>query len=485
MDSCETARFLASMLNVVTDRMAIICTSSLQEFDSTLIWPLSQVKTQKIKLSLDGITTTRQIPSAYLWEQAIAFARGILVHTPIQNENSRPLQDAFGHVFVLTGNALGLSSEILADDRLQFHLVCPANVPRESFHSIKCNGWKLQSQCDNELRAVSAKKDTNPTSLLNRLREVIVHARDGRFEGVLTDIILDVKPRQYCSIESSMGRKELSLLHPGESFTVLVKVRVHGAQAKGYSLPHALTRSSIPMNANDILSDLDEMLGPPTIKLLTARLKYKHSVLPTGTVCSISADCSVKRQIRTPSRANSQPQPRVSQPKDCSKLIQKRLAYFTATQGSPRHALSNLRGEFGDAGTRSSCPDYIRLIMKELEFQIRILDRLELDASLKKPLKASNSIFEESLAGHSAKGPVQPDQYGARDWMTDAVDGRVMRGENDKPAMVSGPGKDTRTVEKAGGEVDEAGALWCDGRRETERPQLRQMDINLRGGDGS
>ena len=478
MASCETARYLASILNVITDRMAIICTSGVQGSDSTLIWPLSQVKAHKIKTSLDTITTSRQMPTAEHWKQAIIFARKILMQSPIPNEDNEALQDTFGHVFVLTGNAAGLSSEPLTDDKLQFHVICPANVPREHHNLIRCNGWKLQSLSGNELDAVSVHKDTDPTSMLNKLRGLIMHARGGKLAGALNNIFIDVKPGHNCSIQEVMGSTKLSTLHPGESCTVLVKLRFHGARAN----KSPLSQPGTPLDAENIMNELDEMLRASAVQILKARLKYKHSDLPEGTICSINAYCHLKQEMRSIERGRSESHPRAVQPKDCTTLVQKRLAYYTATHGSPRHALSNLRREFGETGCHSYCPDYIKLVMKELEFQVRIIDRLELGASPMKSLRPSDSPILDDSTKSSKTGPFQAENQKPKDWITDAVDEAVSRPEDPHSAVPFDLSRKIGAARKATAEANEPKTSCVDGMRPSEVSHPRRKEVNIRGG---
>lgn len=478
MASCETARYLASTLNIITDRMAIICISGAQGSDSTLIWPLSQVKAHKIKTSLDTITTSRQMPTAEHWKQAINFARKILMQSPIPNQDNEALQDTFGHVFVLTGNAAGLSSELLTDYKLQFHVICPANVPREHHNLVRCNGWKLQSLSGNELNAVSAHKDTDPNSMLNKLRGLIMHARGGKVAGVLNNIFIDLKPGHNCSIEEVMGSTKLSTLHPGESSTVLVKLRFHGPRANRFPL----SQPGTPLDPEDIMNELDEMLRASAVQILRARLKYKHSDLPEGTICSINAHCHLKQQMRSIERGRSESQPHAVQPKDCTTLVQKRLAYYTATHGSPRHALSNLRKEFGETGSHSYCPEYIKLVMKELEFQVRIEDRLELGVSPMKPLRPFDSPTLDNFSGNSETGPFHPENQKPRDWITEAVDEGVSRPEDPHSAVPFDLSKRTGAARKATAEANEPKTSCVDGMRPSEALFSRRREVNIRGG---
>lgn len=111
MASCEIVRSLASMLNVVLDRMAILCTSVPHHpgSDSILIRPLSQPNITEITSALDCIPASTIIENsmASIWEGAISHAKDILLQSRVPNAKTELLQDVFGHVFVLTAIAEG------------------------------------------------------------------------------------------------------------------------------------------------------------------------------------------------------------------------------------------------------------------------------------------------------------------------------------------------------------------------------------------
>ena len=470
MASCETARSLASMLNVVLDRMAILCTSAPHTpgSDSILIRPLSQPNTTEITRALDCIPATTIIENsmASIWEGAINNGKDILLQSRVPNAKTELLQDIFGHVFVLTAIAEGLSSTMLAHDKLQFHVICPGTLARENHRSIECNGWKLRSMSGTELRAVSAKKDTDPASLLNRLRRLIMHARGGKLEGHLTDVVLDVVPGPDCQIEGIMGSLEYSTLNPGQISTVLVSLRINTPKAQADSLSHGLSQSAVPIDADSVWRPLDQILGFSEIKIVTAILRYKHSLLPEGTTCSISADCHVKKELPSPgSHKRSSGKPRLV-PTECTALVHKRWAYQTATHHSPKNALSSLRNVFGETGSHSSSPGYLKLITDELKHQVRIIERLEIDASPKKPVQFFDQELQDKILtehfGQIITGMKKPqvekspENQRPDDWITAAVDEGVSASEQVQFGLTPNIGRDTKPTRQKSADEDKA-----------------------------
>lgn len=388
MASCETARFLASILNRVTDRLAILRTSLTHTggTESKVVSGLSEVRMVDVKTNLDAITSSKERLRANGWIDAIHCAKETLLKSKVPDPEEELEQDTFGHVFLLTPDADALPSQSLAHDELTFHIVCPASVSRHDLAPVYCNGWKLRSLSGNEAQVVSKKKDFDPMSVTNRLRALIAQARSGKDLGNLTEFVLEVSAGPDCIVEGVIGNVNFTELHPGEVFTVLFRLTVRDPTIQEHSLSSSQTLpSEALLDTRDVLSQLDTMLGTTDAKILTARVTYKHSLLPEGTTCTITSDCHVKRrhpsdpdQVATPSKFGFRPA------RDCTILVDKRLAHHLATQGSPRNALKNLHDEFGDRFQLSACRDYITLLANELKYQARIMERLELIPSPKR-----------------------------------------------------------------------------------------------------
>lgn len=397
MASCETARFLASILNVITDRLAIICTSTMDTSgaNSRVVRDLDKVEMPMIKDALDAITSSIEKPNTEAWTDTIDCAKELLLKSAEPDPDEELLQDTFGHIFLLTPDTDRLPSKSLAHEKLTFHIISPAGAPKNDQSSIHCNGWKMRSLSGNDTQVVSAKKDLDPTSVSNRLRVLIPQARSGKFLGNLTELVLEVSAGPDCVIEGVIGKVKFTKLHPGEVFTVLFKLRVPAARVQEYAVSRTPTRSSEALpNTQDILSQLDRMLGTTDAKILCATLTYKNSLLPAGTTCSVTTVCHTKKGLPDLDQKPSPSKFRLLQARDCTVLVHKRLAYHLATHGSPRNAFKTLHSEFGDRFQLSLCPDYINLLAKELKYQARIVERLEIGVSPKK-----------SSAVHAASSP--------------------------------------------------------------------------------
>lgn len=343
-----------------------------------------------VKTDLDAIISSKERLRANGWIDAIHCAKETLLKSRVPDPEAELDQDTFGHVFLLTPDADALPSQSLAHDELTFHIICPASVPRHGLAPVYCNGWKLRSLSGNEAQVVSKKKDLDPMSVTNRLRALIAQARSGKALGNLTGFVLEVSAGPDCSVEGVIGNVNVTELHPGEVFTVLFRLTVRDPAIQEHSLSSSPTLpSEALLDTGDVLSQLDTVLGTTDAKVLTARVTYKHSLLPEGTTCTITSDCHVKR--RHPSDPDQEPTTSkfdFHPARDCIILVDKRLAYHLATQGSPRNALKNLHDEFGDRFQLSACRDYITLLANELKHQARIIERSELIPSPKKKLPA-------------------------------------------------------------------------------------------------
>lgn len=463
MASCETARFLASILNKMTDRLAILCTSTTgtSPTNYTVVMELSQINMPSIKTALDAITSSIGRPRTNAWVDTIHCAEEILLKSAVPDPDEEPLRDTFGHIFLLTPNPDGLPFPSLMHEKLTFHIISPAGAPRND-QSIQCNGWKLRSLSGNDAQVVSKKKDVDPMSVSNRLRILIPQGRSGKVLGSLTELVLEVSAGPDCTIERVIGKVEFTKLHPGEVFTALFKLRLRATTGEGYSFSRPATpRSEALPDTNDVMSHLDKMLGTTDTKILTVTLTYRHSLLPAGTKCSITTECHMKRVPPGPDQMPSPSKYNLLQVRNCTVLVEKRLAYHLATQGSPRNALKNLQKEYGDNFQFSACPDYVSLLAKELKYQARIVERLEIGASPKKPSAVHNADSPSEIYGQSsfAVENYKPQRYPSSDIPTEEL-------FKAKPALA------VLSLQKSREQLrtDEARKIWGDMRKMTRPP---------------
>ncbi|KAL9135657.1 MAG: hypothetical protein Q9175_003136 [Cornicularia normoerica] len=416
----------------------------------------------KIKIALDAISNSIEKPKTNAWIDAIDCAKELLLKSMVLDPDEEPLQDTFGHIFLITPDGDGLPYQSLAHEKLTFHIIDPVGTPRDDQSSIHCNGWKLRSLSGNETRAVSTKKDLDPTSVANRLRILIHEARSGKHLGNLTELVLEVSAGPDCTVEGVIGKVELTKLHPGEIFTALFKLSVRAARVQGYSISRTPTLSSEALpNTKDVLSKLDKMLGTTAAKILTARLTYKHSLIPAGTTCFVTTECHIKRPLPDPDQRPSPSKFNLPQAGDCTVSVQQRLAYHLATHGPPRNALMTLHNEFGDKFQYTACPDYIHLLAKELKYQARIAERLEIEASPEKSsaVHAANSPFEDRNQSSPGAEKNKPQHRTTSDIPTE----ELFKAE---PALTVITVKESREQLR----TDEARRIWGDLRKMKKTP---------------
>lgn len=411
MASCEITRHLATLLVRSDDKLAILSTSPLYPNlpQSRTVQPLNTVDTRRVKLAVDSILGSTEDPDHEVTNEAIECAKNILKRSSAAtaNKSGRIL---FGHIFLLTTNPAGIPSDLLKDERLQIHLINPGSVPWKGQRHVECNGWKLRSLYRSESEFISLKKDGDETSLFNRLRNVVSHARSGKISGKLTDLVLEINAGNDCSIEAVMGEASYLSLQPGEAILALVKVKV----GQNYpSLPSSSMESlDSPSDSCTLMDELKSILRVSSTTLLTAKLQYKYSLFPSKTRCSISADCNVEREApgfeSDKNVSNGMPQ----QALPSQTLVQKRLTFYLATHHSPRRAISSIVNYFGADGRDSMCPNYVKLVLEELKYQARILERL--DPSDVGRITASDG---ENLYEHFGQGLFDIPNFKPQEWL--------------------------------------------------------------------
>lgn len=404
MASCEGARYLASLLDMPDDRLAVLCTSPGRlNAQSRIVYPLSVVNVRQVKSAVDSIVGSMEQPDQDATWTTIKCAKELLTSTT--SAQGRDSLGAFGQLFVFTANPSGLPPTLLHQG-LHTHIICPGTVPWKGQRNVECNGWKMRSSCRSGPEFVGDMKKPDITALATLFRTAISRARRGKISGRLSDLILEVKAGSNCSIEGVMGKKTYSSLRPGEIITALVKVKVGALKRQGPSSSLS-QESNSPPNSYDLLDELDMMLGATSTTLVSARLKYKHSLFPSGTRCSIASYSEVKHQV-----------PETEGDKDLSKAkqrpvwVQKRLIFYLATQHSPRNALATLIGQFGADGRNSVCPNYFKLVIDELKYQARVFERLE--SSEVSSIMAND---HENFYEHFGQGLFDLENFKPREWM--------------------------------------------------------------------
>lgn len=386
MANCEAARFIASLLDTTTDRLAILCTKPIKSNakDLNVVSQLSRKSIRTIKSTVDAIINSTDKPEPAALGMAVDQALKLLTDPVCEQPDDEPGGEACGHVFILTANAAAVPSLLLHHAKIQVHVIQAGPLPWRGCSATTCSGFKLAPLYSSSLQYMSLQKDKDRDSLFNQLRSLIVLARRGRPCGRVIDLVLEIEAGQECRIEAIMGRLEIGSLRPGEVITALVKVKVGTIIAKGYTLSRStsLTNSNSPTKSNDVLDELDVMLGASPIPILIAKLTYKHTLLSACTRCSTIAAIKLNRPLLHTDDDMVVTNTTNPAAADMKAALQKRLVGYLAIHHSPRRALSVLQAHFGKDGQGSCCPQYIKLVTEELRYQARIIERFDLPSPI-------------------------------------------------------------------------------------------------------
>ena len=416
MASCEAARHIATLLDASEDKLTILCTSPLRNTpQSRIVLPLSAINHQRVKSAVDTIVGSNALPDQRPIRAAIECAMDMLTTAtpPTCAYSLNP--SSWGQIFLLTANPSELPQDMLHHANLNMHIICPGSVPWKATSNVDCNGWKLRSLYRNELEFVSRERDTDKTSLFNRLETVITVARRGIMSGRVTDLVLKVNSGTDCSIVGVIGKKFYSSLRPGEVNTALIKVNVGALLSANSSTPFR-QGTSTPQTASDLFNEIHQMLGESEATLLTAELQYSHSLFPRGTKCKINADALVKQRVsggKLIRDSSNQATPAASISKE---WVQKRLIFYLATLRSPWAAISLLSSHFDDGEYDLVCPEYFGLVMEELTYQARIVERLGPHF-----LRSITIDDEENLYEHFGQGLFDIPDYKPQGWLPGAA----------------------------------------------------------------
>ncbi|KAL8859517.1 MAG: hypothetical protein Q9178_003916 [Gyalolechia marmorata] len=452
--------------------MAIICTSSLssEHPDRRTLMPLACVNSRKTKAVLDTVVGSTERPNTSALDEAVRSARALLEQVTPRDQTSGLDSSAFGHIFVLTPHSSGLPSQLLTHDKIQVHLVCPGSVPWKGEAKVRCNGWKLQSMHSKELHSVRFIKDEDPSSLFNKLRTVIMDARFGSLHGGVHDLVLDIKPGSNCTVEGVIGHRNITSIQLGERIVALVKLKIGLSPAAGYTLRSRRQRDDSSAACNDPDKELDELLGTTPVTVLSAKLKYKHSLLPPGTQCTLTKDCQLKRPLPSAQCANLRPGRSASEQPDPQIEVQKQIAFHIATHHEPRQAMMVLTQELGDGGRRSTCPDYIKLLIEELKYQARTIERFDLADYRSGPVAATPRELRLDVWGHEhfGQGLFDASDYKPHEWITDAPDEVTIQFPGLSPSKSKG-----RNYHCSDETTDEARRIWLDLKRRSKKQHGR------------
>lgn len=468
MESCETAVYIASILNCRRDRLAIICTNpfSGRGRGTNVVMSLSKINVRQIRVAVDSIDGSTESPNRGGSYQTVEHAKQLL-HQTSQNESSTGnLRKSLKHLFILTVHPTAFDHQDTKPAWIQEHVICPGALCWKGYQSANNNGWFLREQ---EPVKNLRPNERNQGSFRTGLQGVISQARSGLLPSKISDLVLSFRNGPYCTVQGVMGDANITTLRPGEVRTILAKLFV-GAAPRNCLLMDFPQGSRTVSGSPDLERELEIILGASNAFVMSAALTYKHSALPPGTTCQLQEDACLKipplGQENEFKKPHSQYEARVLDTEHKA-AVQQKLIYYLATNHNPVDALTVLKNEFGKDGQGSLCPGYFKLILEELKYQARITERFELDCDGEEVPEAKIELdLDEEKFPQSQDHASQPEQSSTNDfdswWSHDLAsthDMDVLR----PITNFSNP------VDREGSEepMDEAKRIWADLKRKS------------------
>lgn len=344
MASFEATRFLTLLLDPLKDRLAILCTNSFdsEDPDARILLPLEPPIPRNSKRAVDSIVNATNFSNSRGVYSAAQRARSLLERSVSRRPESGPVTLASGHILVFSPNPEGFSKDILDHDKIQLHLINFGAVPWKSENRVRANGWRLQSMLTEQLSLENCVNDTDPFSISNELRSLVGDARQGVLHGKITGLSLAVEPASHYHVEKIHQNNRIASISPGEKIVVALLRLRGGPKTK------------------------EELQDKGLTTVLSAELGFKHSLLPNSR-CMVTA----KGQL-------SGGRSSLDDDSNHEITVHKLLMFHIATHQSPRQAIQSLIGEFGNEGVQSACPEYFGLVVKELLYQVHLIERFGL-----------------------------------------------------------------------------------------------------------
>lgn len=376
-NTCRFVLLLANILSDPEDRLAVFCTTCqhhVQKSDCLTgcqLHPLNAPCPQILKEELQAIREGPILPCRQGAKLGATVGAALCVLSGPSPTGFQPLRWKSSIVFVFSANPAECLDIVPLFPLTQIYLVNPSVIPFPMEAGV-CQNWDVPLTISNLSNWTPLNID-NCEYIPDRLRQVVTHARGGGSNDDISDISVKVVPCPGCQIEGVLGNSSKRVLRLGQNFSMFVRVK---ADMTTNRISPRLMRDANPKQKSNIeiaFAELEQLLGETEFQLFTVRAIYKHSLFPPNTAVVTEETCIIRKLDRTavwgaPSFNNSDLQ------NDRARAeLHKRLAFFIATNSTPKEALSELDRVFSRPNRNTACPRFVNLVRKELHHQLLVL----------------------------------------------------------------------------------------------------------------
>jgi hypothetical protein len=280
---------LASNLVINHDRLAIGCVDGGLKKGFELLLPLGFHSFESIRTALNTFS---------LRELKKKRRRGPDLGNSIQQISQLLClspRAAFSHIVLVSANCPTANLFISGiDSAIGFHTISP----QPTFPLVTANhplGWHIFYDANAD--------DPRESQFMRKVSKVVRQLRTGISPGFISNLELSITNGPGCKFESAIERCQLDRLRPGETWILKTKI---GIPAKFYQETQLTGHPII----QDLINQVNEVIRmyssePAAQHVLTGRLKYRHSLLPTPHAISLETHCTIPRTPMTSFRPAS------------------------------------------------------------------------------------------------------------------------------------------------------------------------------------
>ncbi|KAI9728876.1 MAG: hypothetical protein M1834_007134 [Cirrosporium novae-zelandiae] len=351
---------------------------------NSFLSPPPRMQLQNINLSnvrqfLDALVVASKKPAAHQrnFEKVLRAANKEV----LQGWN----EDTHKGCTIVTGHVIVISSRLPIIKRsdyshhIQIHTICPGVVrwhgsphglgDGSHFGPLSFSGTK--SGPSHQLGATSKANATDATVERQNIIEALLCDMHLPVGG-LKNLNLRLSPAPGCYFNVLIGDNVTTLNLGQKKFTA---IRVH-IDLKTVSHSHSAA-----------MLDVEELLGRCFLELLTAELTSSHTSLSGPTILKTSQTCFVEKIGQQTAWSNPEfyTSDKFEVAAAAAAETHKRLAQFLACEYYPREALDKINNTFDELGglpetlhNNVACKSYIKRLVDELTYQIRIGEQLGL-----------------------------------------------------------------------------------------------------------
>jgi len=349
--ACSQIMHLAKCLQHPADRIALFTTVCRHEPDSQQssgacqLYPLGSPRLEALERELQLILepSRHTMLSNPSFPEALVAAQNALVLADERYDRTS------GRSIVIFTPIPTVVSDVLHITPLRIHIICPGAVSFTSTFGERLNGWLLDTG-SMTVPATFTERFNRLESHLRNIDSLISSERRMCNIGEIANLFLYIKAGAGASIEQVIGDLWYRALHPGQTISLMVKVKVKPIIA-----------------SDDPFTSVELMMGEVLSDLLQIELVHEHSLFP-GSDISTRITCWLLRH--NDNIDDHTPYERLRNERRSS-WIRSHLAYQQACIRPHRDALNRIEKSLRRNDFRH-CHGYLRMLRDELAFQVGV-----------------------------------------------------------------------------------------------------------------